>query len=434
MRNLSRASRNLRGVPLGRCVSFVIVSLLAASASATGSNPIADWNALAANTVNATGYPAVTPEEMRPQYQLDLATVNVAMYDAVTAIAGRYRPFAIEPTSPTRGASVDAAAGAAACRVLQALFPSRTTVYSAACAAFQLSSPGTPAQLRGVVIGVEVAEGVIALRANDGRSTQATYTSTGAPGNFVPFPATSTPANVFGPYVKPFTLTGASQFRSYGPPGLGSAAFARNLNEVRAFGGTVSTQRTADQEELARFATEPPPFFWPRNLRRFASTDRSVLENVRLQAMLWVAQADAIIGCFEAKYAYAFWRPRTAIPAGDTAGNPAIASDPTWTPFLPTPNHPEYPAAHGCAAAAAGEVLSAYFGTRRIDFDVDSSVTGTTRHYESTTAFVRDMRLARVYGGMHYPVSTVHGAALGKAVAEWVVKNHFRPIKEWSHN
>ncbi len=155
-----------------------------------------------------------------------------------------------------------------------------------------------------------------------------------------------------------------------------------------------------------------------------------MLENVRLQAMLWVAQADTTIGCFDAKYAYAFWRPRTAIPAGDTAGNPAITADPTWTPFLPTPNHPEYPAAHGCAAAAAGEVLNSYFGTSRIDFDVDSTVTGTTRHYESTKTFVRDMRVARIYGGMHYRGSTRHGAALGRAVADWVVEHNFRPIKE----
>ena len=424
--------QNLNRITLARRVLLVLVAVLTSPAGATGANPIADWNALAANTITATGFAAVTPEEMRPQYQLDLATLNVAMYDAVTAIAGKYRPFAIKPTSPTQGASIDSAAGAAACRVLQALYPSRSTVYSTGCAAYQLSSTGTPAQSRGVAVGVEVAERVIALRANDGRSTAATYVPTGAPGTFITFPTTPTPVNVFVPYVRPFTLTSASQFRSYGPPGIGSAAFARDFNEVKAFGGTVSTQRTAEQEELARFATEPPPFFWPRNLRQFASANRSVLENARLQAMLWVAQADAITGCFDAKYAYAFWRPRTAIPAADTAGNPAIASDPTWTPFLPTPNHPEYPAAHGCAAAAAAEVLRSFFGTTRVDFDVDSTVTGTTRHYASTNTFVRDMRLARIYGGMHYRVSTRHGAALGKAVAEWVVANHFRPIKERS--
>ncbi len=420
-------------INLARCALFAAVATLAAPAGATAANPIADWNALGATTVNATGFPAVTPEEQRPQYQLDLATLNVAMYDAVTAIAGKYRPFAIKPTSPTQGASVDSAAGAAACRVLQALYPSRATVYAGACTGYQISSPGTPAHTLGVVVGIEVAEGVIALRANDGRSTQATYTSTGAPGNFVTFPTTTTPVNVFGPYVKPFTLTGPSQFRSYGPPGLGSAAFARDFNEVKALGGTVSTERTAEQEELARFATEPPPQFWPRNLRRFAIPQRSVLENVRLQAMLWVAQADTTIGCFDAKYAYAFWRPRTAIPAGDTAGNPAISADPTWTPFLATPNHPEYPAAHGCAAGAVGEVLNAYFGTSRVDFDIDSTVTGTTRHYESTKAFVRDMRIARIYGGMHYRGSTRHGAALGRAVADWVVEHNFRPIRQRGH-
>ena len=62
-------------------------------------------------------------------------------------------------------------------------------------------------------------------------------------------------------------------------------------------------------------------------------------------AMISVTYADALIACFEAKYRYAFWRPITAIRAGDTDGNAATVGDPAWTPLLPaTPNHPDYPA------------------------------------------------------------------------------------------
>lgn len=419
--NESRAASVFRAFGKASILAGFVVA-----AGAARADLVANWDEVATNTINAAGFPATTPEERRPLYQVDLATVHVALHDSVVAIAGEYRPFAIRPTSPAAGASIESAAGSAACRVLQVLFPSRATVYSAACANYRLTSPGTQQQLQGVVLGVEVAEGVLALRANDGRATNAAYTQTGAPGNFAP--TASPPANVFLPFMRPFVMSSAQQFRAYGPPGLGSARYAQDLNEVKALGSATSTTRTSAQSELARFATEPPPRFWPRTYRRFVDDSKPVLQNARLMAMLWVAHADAIQSCFESKYAYAFWRPRTAIPGADADGNPATAADPTWTPFVPTPNHPEYPAAHSCSAGATGEVLRQVFGTKHVEFDADSTVTGTVRQYENTDDFVRDMGLARIYGGMHYRASTEHGAHLGKEVAK-LVAGRFRQVR-----
>ncbi len=201
---------------------------------------------------------------------------------------------------------------------------------------------------------------------------------------------------------------------------------------MKAYGGAISVVRTAEQTDLARFATEAPPRFWPRNLRRFISDSRSVVENSRLMALLWITQADAIEACFESKYFYEFWRPQSAIPLADTDGNPATVADPAWTPVVPTPNHPEYPAAHSCNSGAVGAVLEKHFGTGKIDFVLDGTVPGLmhpVREYHSTEDMVKDLSLARIYGGMHYRTSTVHGAVLGKRVAKWVSKNYFRPKK-----
>ena len=69
----------------------------------------------------------------------------------------------------------------------------------------------------------------------------------------------------------------------------------------------------------------------------------------RFMAMVSVVYADALIACFDAKYHYAFWRPVTAIRAGNTDDNGRTIGDPAWSPLLPaTPNHPEYPSAHSC--------------------------------------------------------------------------------------
>jgi len=106
-----------------------------------------------------------------------------------------------------------------------------------------------------------------------------------------------------------------------------------------------------------------------------------------------------------------------------------IADDGSGMPFVPTPNHPEYPAAHTCSDGAVGETLNQFFGTNHVEFDVDSTVTGTVRHYHNTDDYVRDIGLARIYGGMHFRTSAVHGALMGREVAQWVAKNHFRPLK-----
>ena len=71
-------------------------------------------------------------------------------------------------------------------------------------------------------------------------------------------------------------------------------------------------------------------------LRKFV-LDRQldVLDAARFMAMTSVARADAAIACFDAKYHYAFWRPITAIRAGDTDGNPATVGDPAGRPASP---------------------------------------------------------------------------------------------------
>ena len=201
------------------------------------------------------------------------------------------------PRRASHGASQVAAVGAAACRVLFGLFPNRLPVYQAACASYLENSPGNGSFRQGLALGVEIAEGILAMRANDGRMNDVTYVSTGAPGNFVP--SSLPPIGLNSPNVKPFAMTDAAQFRAPGPPALDSETFANDFNETRIMGGALGTggttvvTRNDIQSEQARFHTEPPGAFWPRNLRRFSSDTRSIADNARLTALLYLAQADA---------------------------------------------------------------------------------------------------------------------------------------------
>ena len=75
-------------------------------------------------------------------------------------------------------------------------------------------------------------------------------------------------------------------------------------------------------------------------------------------ALLDVSLADATIAFYDAKYAYRFWRPITAIRLADTDGNPATTADPAWTPLANTPADPSYPGAHSVLSATAARILA----------------------------------------------------------------------------
>ena len=386
-------------------------------------NTVSRWNEIATTTITQANALTGTPEEMGSNYAFEMATLHIAMYDAVIAIAGGYTPFTVTPSGTTTGASQEAAASAAAYNVLKGLFPARTAIYQGTYDSMLAAIPNGNAKTLGVAIGGEVATGVLTSRANDGRATTLPAFVAGAgPGQF------RGPANVgrTSPFVRPFALTSAAQFRAPGPQALTSATYAADLNETKTLGAATGSTRTTEQTTAGLFHTEPPPFFWTRNLRQFTMTNRSLADQARLAAMIWVSHADASIACFESKYFHLSWRPFSAINLADTDGNSATTADSAWTPFQPTPAHPEYPAAHSCAGGASAEAIRRFFGTSDLTFDFTSNASTTSQRYSSTDALLDDITIGRIAGGMHFRSSLVDGAALGRNVAEWVAQNKFQ--------
>ena len=389
-------------------------------------NAVSVWNEIAvATSLVPPAVAGATASERAPGP--DVATVQLAVYDAVMAIAGTHKPYAIRPQAPATGASMEAAAVEAAYRVLKALFPSRGDKYEGAYASSMAAVPDGESKTRGQAIGAEVAAGLLALRANDGREIALPpYVPGTGPGQFRGL----NPILRNAPYTKPFATQSHAQFRAPGALALASRRYAEELAEVQAVASSSgSASRSAAQTETARFHTEPPGQFWPRNLRQFATASADLAVNARLAAMLWTAYQDAVGGCFESKYHHDFWRPSSAIQLAETDGNPTTHPEVAWTPHLPTPNHPEYPAAHSCASAAIAQTLRAFYGTPWVRFEFASTVAGThPRRYQSVDELVDEIANARVWGGMHFRSSTADGARLGRSVADWVATRHFRPV------
>jgi len=117
--------------------------------SATSNNVVAYWTDIGAATINAAATVSTTAEEARPVFVTDLATMHTAIYDAVNAIDGGFKPLIASPVSPAAGASMDAAASAAAYGVLRALFPNRGAQYQAAYDSHLATIPAGDAKNRG---------------------------------------------------------------------------------------------------------------------------------------------------------------------------------------------------------------------------------------------------------------------------------------------
>jgi hypothetical protein len=421
-----RAALILSAILLVGTLPSASFARLSAASSTTPVSPAAviTWNAIAQRAAIQVA------RQFQTQSMIYISFAQAAVYDAVVAIAGGYQPYklslALQP-----GASVDAAVAAAAHDVLVHYFPAQQAALDADYANALAAIPEGAAKDDGIALGQKAAAGIIALRQGDGLEADIGFTMPPPGPGVWQLPAGQTAQTPWVSRLRPFMLERPDQFRPGPPPDLTSSEWAVEFNEVKTLGRSDSPYRTAEQTDVARF--------WSTNaIVQYNAAFKQIVEArgfdavqaARLFAMGNLVGADALIGCFDAKYYYLFWRPQYAIPGGDSDGNPDTIGDPTWTPLLATPNHPEYPAAHGCLTSAEAEVLAAFFDTNRIDLDLTSAVpnlTHATRHYDRVTDLVQEIINARVWGGIHYRESVVKGVDLGRKVARWTLKRYFLP-------
>jgi len=397
---------------------WILAAITMAAPAACAGDVVTEWNQKAgAAVVEAKLYPFAGGRAM--------SMVHVAMFDAINSIEVRYSPYKVKVAAPA-GSSAEAAGVAAAHAVLVKIFPEQKVPFDAAYAASLAQIPEGRGKTAGIGVGEEVAGKILALRAADGSDAPNTYRPITAPGVYVP---TTLPIASQWGNVTPWVMERGSQFRPAAPPDLKSAEWARDYKEVNDLGGKKSTTRTAEQTEAARFWIITGPQSWDSLVRELAAAPgRSLIQNARLFALVEMAGADAYISVFEAKYAFNFWRPITAIRNGDLDGNDATSRDAGWEPLIDTPMHPEYPCAHCITSAAVRVVLESEFGTGAVALSMTSSAApGVTHKWASIEEWANEVSEARIYGGIHYRNSTVVGKDMGKKIGELAVKNYLKP-------
>jgi hypothetical protein len=415
-----------------RCGLALTVLATVLVTNAQAGDAIAAWNQISENAVQAG-------KHALPVTSVEFAIVQLAIYDAVESIDGRYEPYYTRVPGAT--GSLSAAAAKAGHDTLVGLFPAQGAALDAAYADF-LATNGVDPLDPGTAVGAKAAANILALRANDGRFplNPPPFLGSTATGRWRPTPSLlpgppPTLAPGLTPWlasVRPFTLHSGSQFRVDPPPDLTSQLWADDYNETKTVGSLTSTTRTAEQTEIGYFWADSGPLLWQNALRYIAGTYlHNTGDSARMFALAEAALADAQIACWDSKYFYNFWRPITAIRLGDEDGNPATVVNPGWQPLINTPNFPEYPSGHADVSGAVSHVLRLFFGTDELTFQMTSTnalAPQKTRTFTRFSQAEQEVINARVYVGIHYRNSDTTARAQGVRVANWVFKHALRPV------
>jgi hypothetical protein len=427
---------------------------------------ITDWNATAVAVIT------VDAGKANAEAFCWYSFTQAAVYNAVNGITRRYELYKWNVDGP-QSASPEAAAAAAANRVLMAYFghlpAARARLGDAYATSMGKVADGAPRQ-QGIRYGELAADRILELRTADGRFGALSFSTPLAPGVWRPTPAALAP--FFDPWLstmRPMLMSAAgnvvdwgeynadprtwdaprnpdgtvraastgsspldggwpARFRPAGPPALNSAAYAAELNEVKALGSKTSTQRTAAQTETALYIGGIPIVPLQTALRDLVTRrGMDISDSARLFAAVDLSIADAVGASWDCKFHFGFWRPVTAIRLAAEDGNPATEADPTWEPLLATPPYPDYTSGLNAVIGSATQALTRVLGTDRIDLYMTSPATNTTRHYQSAGALRQDTVDARVWSGLHFRFADVAGLTGGTQVADWALDSYFQP-------
>jgi PAP2 superfamily len=380
-------------------------------------NEVVVWNRILLGILNTPGAQPATVHPTR-----NLAMMHLAIADAVGAISRRFAPYGFELVASPY-ASQPAAAASAAHEVLVALYPAMKPALDAELArSLQLVRVGS-GRTAGIAVGVRAGRAILRLHQNDGSSAAPEMLEAGiAPGERrLTAPGLTQPVFTQWSAVTPFLLQRASQFRPGPPPPVGSETYASALAEVRSLGAHDSLTRSPDQTEIGRFWSAPIQNFWNEITQTVSLAHHySVADDARLFASLNASFADEVIATYDAKYAYGFWRPASAVE------NDGMSADAEWAALVETAADPSYPDVHSVLSLGAATILGHEFGDR-FDFDVGSTVLpGVRRNFSSFGAAALEAGLSRIYAGDQFRFDHAAGNRLGRRVADYALEHGLR--------
>ena len=387
-----------------------------------------------------------------------MAMLNLAIYDAVSLAAGNpddaFYDYDIS-IDTNSNLKAEVVASQAAYTVLSSLYSDQQEMIDHARDRILGRGARPNAENEASLnLGTEIGNAIVAARANDGFDGDVEYVYGNDPGDFQPDPL-NPDVPVWGPAwgeVETFSITSVDDFTPETTPPLDSAEYAASYNEVLELGSVDSTTRTADQTEAGifwaydRVGLGTPMALFNDVLETIAIQEENTFaENAALYAQASVAMADAGVVAWQTKFSEQFWRPVTAIQAGDTDGNPLTEADADWTALgAPdggddiigfTPQFPTYVSGHATFGGALFGAIREFYGTDEIAFELTSreleiimenpeleaayglDLDDAVRSFDSLSEAMAENGRSRVYLGIHFDFDDLVGQEVGQAVA-----------------
>ena len=406
--------RTRRGAPaLLLSLSLVIATPAAGAPPVAADNPgvITTWNAVAAATIPPN-----------PAAFLNYAFVHLAMYNAVVGITGEYEQYQWSAPAP-HNASPEAAAAAAAHRVLVTYFPAAQANLDAQLAASLALIPDGGPQDKGIGYGLRAADRIIALRAGDGRGAMVSIPPAAEAGDWV---GTTFAVPWLG-LVRPLALDSLTQFDPGAPPPIGSDLYRAELAEVRAVGAENAPLhvRSQAQTDTARYFAALPFGPMQEGLRKVAANQSmDISGSARLFAATNTVITDALGTAWNAKLRYLWWRPVSAIREVFDDGDAATIADQTWNSLLPVPPYPEWPS--GLCSVIGAMTASLHHLTGGVNLEMGTPAVGY-RTWTDKGTLDQTAIDARIWSGIHFRTSDVVAIEIGNESASFILDRYFAP-------
>lgn len=377
---------------------------------------VSDW---------AEAAPKILQKSPRGQVAPATLLADLAMFNALNAITPRYQSYGPAP-APVPDASPDAAVASAARTVLGSVPGADQALLDKTYEASLKAATDTAARAKGLALGKRVALALLALRADDSHARVEPPKIEAAPGIHVLTPEYKQESGVGLAKLKPFGIKDVAAYDPGPPPAVGSAVAQRDLAEVKAVGGRVSTQRSGEQSVVALFWNSGEGEDAVAMLKNLAEANKATpLEFARMLALMDMADLDSRIVYVGLKTKYRHWRPYNALRG---AFADAKLRDATWEPLIHTPPNSDYPSGGAVGGGNLQTLMAAFRGDSKAPLVWVNTALSMTRSWSTPEAMGQELANSRVWSGVHFRNSVDVGYRLGQKVAEEILATQLRPL------
>ena len=278
---------------------------------------------------------------------------------------------------------------------------------------------------RSIQFGKDMSEAIFQYSLTDGgheayvEPFQLPYTMPPDPACWVPTGALLNPISPKWGNNRPFIQANVVGTQQYTPVTFSTDAASAFYQQAMATYNQVKSN-TPEQTTITKYWADDPfntctPTGHTFNImtQLLEETGATLEKTSVAYAKLSIAEMDAFISCWKAKYTFILIRPVSYIKK---------YIDPNFTTVIGTPAFPAFTSGHSCEIGAGTKIFTDMFtdGSGNYNFtDMSQLRYGfAPRTYNNFDAMAEECAKSRFYGGIHYPMDNERGLDVGRAIGD----------------